>query len=232
MRSEAPALLPIFRSQHQAELLAWALLHPGQERTMTDLARQLGVPVNTLHREVQRLVEAGILASRSVGRARLISANPSHPATDSLRSLLEVTYGPPTVIAEEFDEVVGAELVFIFGSWAERHHGTAGPPPNDVDVLVVGSPDRTDVYGAADRAQQRLGIEVNPVIRSLEQWRTPADQADRLVAQIQASPTLRVLPDYMQGPPASEPSTSDDNTGATTSALSTDTHAGTEGDVR
>lgn len=193
MRSDAPALLPIFRSQYQAELLAWALLHPDQERTMTDLARQLGVPVNTLHREVQRLVGAGILASRSVGQARLISANTSHPAANALRSLLEVTYGPPTVIAEEFDEVLGAELVFIFGSWAERHHGVAGPPPNDVDVLVVGSPDRTAVYEAADRAQQRLGIEVNPVVRSMEQWRTPADQADRLVAQIQVT--------YGSGPP-------------------------------
>ncbi|MGN6687261.1 MAG: hypothetical protein ACTHK1_06955 [Actinomycetales bacterium] len=28
MRSEAPALLPVFRSQHQAELLTWLYLHP------------------------------------------------------------------------------------------------------------------------------------------------------------------------------------------------------------
>src|SRR5665647_2664121 len=41
MRSEAPALMPIFRSQHQAALLAWLLLHPDDEYTLTDLAKRL-----------------------------------------------------------------------------------------------------------------------------------------------------------------------------------------------
>jgi DNA-directed RNA polymerase specialized sigma24 family protein len=55
MRSEAPPLMPIFRSRHQADLLAWLLLHPDREYTTTELARRLGVPLTTLHREVQRL---------------------------------------------------------------------------------------------------------------------------------------------------------------------------------
>ena len=56
--------MPIFRSRHQADLLAWILLHPSEEYTLTELAKRLGVPVNTLHREVQRLTEAGLLTSR------------------------------------------------------------------------------------------------------------------------------------------------------------------------
>jgi hypothetical protein len=39
-------------------------------------------------------------------------------------------------------------------------------------VLVVGKLDRADVYDGADRAQARLGIQVNPVIRAAEQWAT------------------------------------------------------------
>ena len=31
MRSDGPALMPVFRSQHQAELLTWLMLHPEQE---------------------------------------------------------------------------------------------------------------------------------------------------------------------------------------------------------
>jgi AraC-like DNA-binding protein len=191
MRSEAPALLPIFRSQHQAAMLAWLLLHPDDECTLTELARRLGVPLTTLQREAQRLVEAGILQDRTVGRARLVRANVAHPVAAPLTQLLQVTFGPQTVIGEEFD-VVGAEGVLIYGSWAERYHGTPGLPPNDVDVLVVGSVDRADVYDAADRAQQRLGMQVNPVIRTPEQW---AEDADSLVVQIKASPTLDVTPE-------------------------------------
>jgi hypothetical protein len=57
-------------------------------------------------------------------------------------------------------------------------------------VLVVGKVDRADLYDAADRAHDRLGIEVNPVVRTTSQW---ADPADGLVAQIKASAYTVVL---------------------------------------
>lgn len=181
--------MPVFRSQHQAELLMWLMLHPELEYGVSDLAVRLGVPLSTLHREVVRLDAAGLITSRALGRNRLLRANTNHPAAASLTQLLEVTFGPKVVIAEEF-AVSGAEKVLIFGSWAARYAGVAGPPPQDIDVLVVGKVDRADVYDAADRSHVRLGIEVNPVVRSAKQW---TDEADALVAQIRASAFTVVL---------------------------------------
>ncbi len=189
MRSEGPALLPVFRSQHQAELLMWLMLHPDQEFSVSDLAARLGVPLSTLHREVVRLDEADLISSRTLGRNRLLRANTDHPAAPALTQLLEVTFGPRSVIGEEF-AIEGAEQVIIFGSWAARYAGEAGPPPHDIDVLVTGKVDRADLYDAADRAHARLGIEVNPVVRSPKQWEEPADP---LVAQIMASAFTVVL---------------------------------------
>lgn len=189
MRSDGPALLPVFRSQHQAELLMWLLLHPDQEYGVTDLAHRIGVPLSTLHREVARLDEAGLISSRTLGRNRLLRPNLDHPATPALTRLLEITFGPRAVIAEEF-VLGGAEQVVIFGSWAARYAGEAGPPSRDIDVLVVGTVDRADLYEAADRAHARLGIEVNPVVRSARQW---DDTADALLAQIKESAHLVVL---------------------------------------
>jgi len=37
MRSSAPALLPVFRSQLQADILAALLLNPGREYSLTEL---------------------------------------------------------------------------------------------------------------------------------------------------------------------------------------------------
>lgn len=189
MRSEGPALLPVFRSQHQAELLTWLYLHPDTEYGVSDLAERLGVPLSTLHREVVRLDEAGLIASRTLGRNRLIRADTAHPAADALAQLLEITFGPRVSIAEEF-AIPGAQRVVIFGSWAARYAGEAGPPPHDIDVLVVGKVDRADLYEAADRVSARLGIEVNPVVRSARQW---ADPEDALVKQIKASAYTEVL---------------------------------------
>ena len=189
MRSDGPALLPVFRSQHQAELLMWLLLHPDQEFGVRDLASRLAVPLSTLHREVVRLDGAGLITSRTLGRNRLLRANTGHPAAAALTQLLEVTFGPRAVVAEEF-AIPGAEQVVIFGSWAARYAGQPGPPPHDIDVLVIGKVDRADLYEAADRAQARLGIEVNPVVRTQRQW---DDRSDALVAQIKASAFTVVL---------------------------------------
>jgi len=98
--------------------------------------------------------------------------------------------------------------VLIFGSWAARYHQRHGPPPHDLDVLVVGQPARHAVYDAADRAQQRLGMPVNPVIRTGDAWRQAADP---LVQQIQSSPLVTVLePDADTGGESATPGSGND----------------------
>jgi len=136
MRSEAPALLPIFRSQHQAEMLAVLMLHPNQDFTLSDLARRLGVSASTMHLETQRMVDAGLLTSRQVGRSRLLRANTDNRIVGPLTDLLAATFGALPVVEEEFADIPDADMVVIFGSWAARHAGVAGMAANDVDVLV------------------------------------------------------------------------------------------------
>lgn len=190
MRSDAPVLAPTFRSRTQGDLLALVLLHPDQEWTVSDLARRLGIPLTTAQSEVARLSGGGVLATRKVGRARVVRANTSSPSVAPLTQLTLVTFGPQTVIADEF-AAVGATRVIVFGSWAARYHGEAGPIPADIDVLVLGDAlDRADVYAAAERAEARLRMPVNPVLRAAGSWADPAD--DALLTEIQARPYLDV----------------------------------------
>jgi len=190
MRSAAPALLPIFRSRLQADLLSALLLQPDQELSLTDLATRFGAPLSTVHGEVGRLVDAGLLMRREAGRSVMVRSDPSNRLAGPLTELLRLAWGPPQVVAEEFAGLPGAELVLIFGSWAARFQQQPGKPPNDLDVLVVGRPRREDVYDAADRAQQRLVLPVNPVIRAPEAWR---EETDPLVRQVRSSSFVEVL---------------------------------------
>jgi len=155
MRSAAPPLLPVFRSQLQADLLAALLLSPEQEYSLTDLARRFKAPLSTVHGEVRRLSSAGLLCRRPAGRSTMVRANQRNRLVEPLAQLLFLSWGPLQVIAEEFSGLEDTERVVIFGSWAARYHQRPGKPPHDVDVLVIGQPSREDVYDAADRAQQR-----------------------------------------------------------------------------
>lgn len=202
MRSAAPALLPIFRSRLQADILAALLLNPDNEYTVTELARRFHAPLSTLHGEVRRLTDAGLLLRREVGRSALVRANRGNRIIQPLAEVLLLSWGAAQVVAEEFSRLDGAKEVLIFGSWAARYHQRPGKPPHDIDVLVIGQPSREDVYDAADRAQQRLGLPVSPVIRTADAWR---QSSDPLVRQIQSSPVVNVLVADDNGAPDQPP---------------------------
>jgi hypothetical protein len=79
----------------------------------------------------------------------------------------------------------------IFGTWALRYRGEAGPAPADIDLLVVGRPDRDDLYDAAQDVSQLLNRDVNPVVISPERWES-AD--DGFIVELWTRPRVPVLP--------------------------------------
>lgn len=169
-----PPLLPLLRSRLQAEVLTLVLLNPGTAWTLTDLASRVGSAVSTVQREVVRAEQAGVMSSRRVGKTRLVTAARS-PLTGPLTELLLRSFGPRQVLAEELADVSGVEEAYLFGSWAARYAGEEGRPPADLDVLVIGTPDRDALDDAAQRAGTRLAREVNVTIRSADWWRSGDD---------------------------------------------------------
>src|SRR5712692_3616550 len=100
MRTEAPLLLPLFRSRGQARLLAHVFLHPEERVSLNQLARGLGIDPATVQREAQRLEEAGILTSERIGRARVVRPNEGSPYYPELSGLLLKAFGPVPVLRE------------------------------------------------------------------------------------------------------------------------------------
>jgi len=168
-KSAPPPLLPLLRSRLQAEVLTLVLLNPDREWTLTELASRVGSAVSSVQREVVRAEQAGVMASRRVGRTRLVRAAPS-PLTKPLTELLLRSFGPRQVLADELAGVPGIDDAYLFGSWAARYAGQEGRPPADLDVLVIGTPDRDALDDAAERAGARLAREVNVTIRSANWW--------------------------------------------------------------
>lgn len=193
MRTAAPALLPVFRSQLQGELLALLLADASEEWTVDDLAERTGHPYQTVASEVRRLQSADLVTTRPVGRTKLLRGNADSPYFTPLAQLVLMAFGPPLVIAEEFGSLEDIAQIFIFGSWAARYAGESGPAPRDVDVLLVGSPDRDDAYDSSRRAEQRLAREVNVVIRTPEDWHSATDGFTR---QLRASALLEIPPQH------------------------------------
>jgi DNA-binding transcriptional ArsR family regulator len=188
MRTEAPLLAPIFRSDGQARLLATLLL-TGDELSVTDLADQAGLAYPTAHREVARLVSAGILRERQVGRTRLIRADGESPLVAPLREILTIATGPVPMLAEELARIGGIESAFLYGSFAARMLGRAGPAPHDIDLMVLGEPDVDAVYEACTRTEAAVRRPVNPTILTAEEFAASSGFLDN----VRSRPAVAVI---------------------------------------
>lgn len=189
MRTEAPPLLPLFRSEGQGRLLARVYLAADRPEPIASLARELGLDAGGLTREADRLERAGLVRSERVGRQRLLRPNTESPYYDDLHGLLLTAFGPATVIGPALRDVPDIEEAFIFGSWAARYLGVPGPEPADVDVMIVGTPSRRLVGRALRPLSDLLGREVNETIVSGERWR---EATEGFIRQVKRSPLVRI----------------------------------------
>lgn len=184
-------MAPLFRSEGQARLLAELFLSGADELNLNELAERAGLAYGTVHREVGRLLEAGLLSERRVGQARLVRPDPASPLTRPVRDLLLVSAGPVPLLAAELRDITGVQAAFLYGSFAARMRGEPGNAPNDIDVMVVGTPDPMAVYDACRRVGDQVGREVNATIMTPDEL----EEHSGFLAQVRRSPTVAIIGD-------------------------------------
>ena len=63
--------------------------------------------------------------------------------------------------------LVGIERAVVYGSWAARFAGQPGDRPvGDIDLLVLGDPDRNELFERLRPMEDRLGRPVQVTVRS------------------------------------------------------------------
>lgn len=189
MRTPSPQLLPLFRSEGQGRLLARVYLDRDRPAPLAQLARELGLDDGGVTREADRLERAGLVRSERVGRSRILHPNERSPYYPDLYGLLLKAFGPGALVGPAFRDVAGIDEAFLFGSWAARYAGEPGHDPADIDVLLVGAPDRPSVYRIAGELESMLGREVNPVIVSRDRW---DEASEGFIREVKDAPLLKL----------------------------------------
>lgn len=165
------ALAGLLGSTTRASVLAWLASHPGERFFVRQLAGLIQQDPANLSRELRRLEKLGILSRTVSGRQTYYEIQTRSPLFPELYGLAVKTMGVAEVLRQALaplrQKIV---LAFVFGSVA------AGgiSPESDVDLMVVGTASFGEIVSALQRAQEKLGREVNPVVFS------PADLRKRL----------------------------------------------------
>jgi predicted nucleotidyltransferase len=181
MRTNSPLLLPLFRSSGQARLLARVFLDD-RAATINRVARELEIDPGVVSREADRLERAGLLRSERSGNQRVIRPNEDSPYFVDLRNLLTKAFGPVDLVTRALAEIDGIDRAYVYGSWAARHLGEHGDAPNDIDLLIVGSPNRRQLAHLTRELSREFGQDVHPTIVPTAEWQAKSTGFLRSVA--------------------------------------------------
>jgi DNA-binding MarR family transcriptional regulator len=187
--TEPPRLLPIFRSDTQLQVLGTIYLEPERHFTIPELIKSLKRPQPTIAREVDRLVEAGLLVTELHHGRRTVWANTTSPIFAELHSILLKTVGPKALLEEGLRGLVGIDRALIYGSWARRYNGDPGPLPQDIDLMVIGSGNVAAIRSAGDHASHKLGRDVNVTILSQDEWN---DAETGFISHLKSAPLVEL----------------------------------------
>lgn len=171
-------------------VLGATLLHPERSFTLQELLRLANSGRGSAQKQVDRLVEAGVLREDARrGRQRSIRANTEFALYPELLSIARKSFAVAEPLKEALapfaDRIASA---FVFGSVAK---GTDSGR-SDIDLIVVGSAALLELSEALHAAEQRLLRPIHFSLYEPGEW-TALVEHDPVMAQIAQGPTLRIL---------------------------------------
>jgi predicted nucleotidyltransferase len=177
------------RSAIRQRLLSQLIDTPRDRYHLRELARRVHTSAGTASRELQRLAADGLVESEIEGRQRYYRVNTASPLYQPIRDLVRRTIGAPAVLRRHLAEVPGIERAMIFGSYADGRLKA----DSDIDVLIIGTPDRDMLTEALETAAGELGRDVNDVVMTNAEYDERRQRQDGLVTSIDSRRTFDVI---------------------------------------
>lgn len=185
-------MLELLFSEYRRKVLSLLFIEAGQAFHVREIARRTATQAGTLHKELSRLAEGGILLRQRQGNQICYQANADCLIFPELAAIFRKTCGPAARLRQVlagFGEDI--ERAFIFGSVASGKATAA----SDIDVLIVGKLSFADVIQAVYPLQATLGREINPKLYSLEEWRAALAENSAFIQDIMQKPQLWIAGD-------------------------------------
>lgn len=188
--SEYDASALLGRSRIRQRIVALLLDGPAPRLHLRDIQRRVGTTPGTARRELMRLIETGLVKREAVGRNVYFSMRTDSPIYEPFRDLVRRTVGVPSVIRRHVETIKGVHQATVFGSYATG----LLKPESDIDLLIIGAPDRDELTDRLQAAEREIGRAINETVFTEDEFERHRERGDRFVAGIDAGPTIPVLP--------------------------------------
>lgn len=175
----------------QQRVLGLLFGQPARRFQSAELIRLAEGGTGAVHRQLQRLSDAGLVTVTRDGNQKYYQASTNAPVFGELHGLIVKTIGVVDPLRAAFGPLAERiHLAFVFGSVAK---GTERGD-SDLDLLVVTDDlSYAEVYAALEPAEKALGRTINPTVFTRREWSMKRAKKDSFSARISTQPQISVI---------------------------------------
>jgi predicted nucleotidyltransferase len=178
-------------SESQARVYRWVFGQPERAFHLSELRRLTGLGSASLQRELNALVDAGLLCSERLGNLRRFQANANSPIYPELVQLTRKLLGVEPVLREALLPLAShLQGAWLYGSVAKKSDNAS----SDIDVLLVGKNlQLAKVLELLLPAEAQLGRKINPVCYTPAEFERRKSEKDSFVNRVLAQSAVALM---------------------------------------
>lgn len=167
-------------SRTRSKILGLFFSHPDEEFFVREMERRIKENINSVRRELNKLMELGILLSYKKGNQMYFRINKDLPIYEELKMIFIKTDGLADELKQVLGKEKGIESAFIYGSWAEGKEKLQ----SDIDLFIVGEVDEHRFILGLNDLEKKLSREINYVIFDSNEIEKRMKQNDPFVKNV------------------------------------------------
>jgi hypothetical protein len=148
----------LISSKTRIKLLLKFFLNSNTTAYLRSLESEFGESTNAIRLELNRLEDAGMLASFSEGNKRIYKANISHPLFAEIHNILLKTIGLDKVVENVAERLGDVEQVFLVGEFAK---GNDSPI---IDLIFIGNVDKPFLVNLTEKIENLISRKIRYLI--------------------------------------------------------------------
>lgn len=177
------------RSKQRRELLTLFFANEEKEYYLRELERMTGISVGNVRRELNKLLEDRLFTTRKRGNLLLYRLNTKHPHYNELKKILVPVIGLEGVLRDSLTKVGGMDVAFLYGSTAARRARS----DSDVDLLIIGTPDKQKLLKGIATLEKRLQKEINYKVYTKPSFRRKRAEKNSFILEVLEEPKRFLL---------------------------------------
>lgn len=171
-------------STTQQRVLGLLFGQPDRSFFATELISLAGAGSGAVQREIQRLIESGLVTAFPVGNQKHYQANRSSPIYHELYGIIIKTLGPANVLRGALTDLAPhIRFACLYGSVAKGSDHAA----SDIDVLIVADGlTLEEVYASLAPAEKTLARSISPTLYTVKEFKRRRNVGNPFVSKLLA----------------------------------------------